>query len=372
LTISFNGTGSLFIKKLKGEVAMSGEELSVKNTKNQILTAYEDALKEIREMKSEDRKQVKERQEKASTVQSALSNTVENIVKNLGVVKLEVAHEFEGIESKLVSEYKRLETIERAIQIETQNVKELYEINRDADSLSALLRAQEDKRNSFESEIKGKREVWEKEASEQRAEWEEKKTTHELATKEQAAQIQKQRKREEEEYSYTQSVTRKKEQDEYLAQKKTLEKELTDKKALVEQDLAQRQKAVLEKEQEFLRLQKEVEAFPKRLEAELANREKRVCEQLEIGYKHSTELSGSQMEGERKLSSQKIEALEEKIKTQIEQIRELTSKASQSTAQVQDIAVKAIEGAAATTFSQRQFNERMTNQNFPAPERKAN
>jgi len=52
-----------------------------------------------------------------------------------------------------------------------------------------------------------------------------------------------------------------------------------------------------------------------------------------------------EVEGERKLNQQIIAALEKKIKEQEELIHQLTEKANEAGRQVQDIAIKAIEGA---------------------------
>ena len=57
------------------------------------------------------------------------------------------------------------------------------------------------------------------------------------------------------------------------------------------------------------------------------------------------ELSKKEMEGERKLYQQKIEAKENKIKEIEQQIANMTMTAQQAGHQVKEIAVKAIEGA---------------------------
>jgi hypothetical protein len=52
-------------------------------------------------------------------------------------------------------------------------------------------------------------------------------------------------------------------------------------------------------------------------------------------------------EGERKLNQQTVASLQAKIKEQEEQIHQLTRRADDAGTQVQNIAVRAIEGAAA-------------------------
>ncbi len=64
--------------------------------------------------------------------------------------------------------------------------------------------------------------------------------------------------------------------------------------------------------------------------------------------RHEKKLSAKEVEGDRKLSQQTIGALEKKLEEQEEQIRRLTQRADEATLQVQNIAVKAIEGALST------------------------
>jgi hypothetical protein len=71
-------------------------------------------------------------------------------------------------------------------------------------------------------------------------------------------------------------------------------------------------------------------------------------ERIEFKYKHQAELTDREIEGERKLAQQTIAALEKKISEQEEQIRQLTQRAGEAGLQVQQIAIKAIEGAGST------------------------
>jgi hypothetical protein len=203
------------------------------------------------------------------------------------------------------------------------------------------------------------KETFETQMAAKKSQWESNQAEHDLAVADRNAQSQKARKREEEEYVYNRELTRKKEQNDYDSRKGAQEKELAEKKAVVEKDLAERQKSVVEREQALTDLKKQVDEFPKKLELELQSREKSVLERIEFKYKHISELANREMDGERKLYLQKVSALDEKIKAQAEQIRELTVKSHEASLQVQGIAVKAIEGAAASTYHQQRFNEQL-------------
>lgn len=221
-----------------------------------------------------------------------------------------------------------------ANDIEKKYLEEIFNIKVGADSLSALLQAQKEKKEAFEQEMEAKRIQWKQEQE-----------NYELQKKERDAQIKKERESEQEEYNYNLKLQRKKDADQYAAQKLEFEKELANKKAAVEKELAEREALVTAREKEFAELKAKVEAFPSELDRVIKETEKFVTEKIELKYKHQAELASKEIEGERKLNKQMIASFESKIKEQEELIRQLTQKANDAGIQVQNIAIKAIEGA---------------------------
>ena len=118
-----------------------------------------------------------------------------------------------------------------------------------------------------------------------------------------------------------------------------------DEKAQLEQQWAERESRLVAKEEELSRLKAQVEAFPAQLQQAIEATEKTVTEHLQWKYDYEVRLAQKEVEGERRLYQQTISALETKINQQVQHIKELTEKNNQAGAQVQDIAVKAIEGA---------------------------
>ena len=310
-------------------------EISAKNTKNEILDAYNALLKKIKEQKPVDRQVEKEKVEKKEIVETAARNSVETIVKGLADLKLAITKALDDMEQQLIGESKRLQGIRQAIEIEQKNLEEIHEIRADADSLAALLLAQKEKKQTFEAEIEQKRGDFEAEMVQKRLLWK----------KEREEEVKKARQREEEEYSYNRQLQRKKDQDAYAASKAVLEKELEDKRQTLERSWSERESALAAREKELADLKARVESFPKELEKAVRDTEKAVTERLQFTFKHEAEIGVREREGERKLSQQIIASLEAKIKEQDELIRQLTQKANEAGLQVQSIAIKAIEGA---------------------------
>jgi hypothetical protein len=322
--------------------------ISEKSTKNEIMEAYNELLVKVREQKSLDAKAVKKETEEKEVVKAALENSVEHIVKRHADLKLEIVNSMDSLEEKLIKEYKKLTELQQAIEVQTKLLHELFQITAEADSLAALMLAQQEKEDAFDRQMEQKKGDFEAEMAQKRAQWKKDQDEYEMARKEREAQLKKERTREEEEYAYDLQLTRKKDSDEYEAKKAGLEKELTDRKASYERELAEREQAVVLREKELEELRVKVESFPKELERAIKETEKTITERFEFKFRHEKELTAKEIEGERRLSQQTIEALERKIEEQGEQVRQLTQRANEATLQVQNIAIKAIEGASSS------------------------
>jgi len=343
------------------------QEISTKNTKNQIMAAYEELLEKVQEQKSEEPKKLQEEARKKEVITTASRNSSEGIINGIGSLKLGVAKELDKLSEQLTAEYKKLEDIQKAITLEKQNLEDLYQLTANADSLAAMLMAQKEVKARFESEMAEKKAALEDELKNKKLSFDEKlsdekealETTMKLqkeqwkiesqkwneGQKELKESTDKQRKREEEEYLYNLKLTRKKETDIYEEKKAKLEKDLAEKKAAFEKEMAEREANVLANETELKDLRTRAANFPKELDAAVTNTNKTVSEMLKREFKFETELSAKQNEGELKLKDQTIVTLQSKIKDIETSLKELSAKASTAEATSKDIAMKAIDSA---------------------------
>lgn len=310
------------------------QEISSKRTKNEILQAYNELLLRLKEEKEPDLQEEKKQKEEKEIVGKASLHSVETIVKNLAESKLSIVKTLDELEEHLIAEHRKLSVIRQAIEIEEKNLEEVYEIKANADGLTALLLAQREKKVEFETEMSERRFQWEKE-------WE----SIEQSQREATTQAEKERAREEDEYVYDLQIKRKKETDAYEAKRASMEKELEEKRLAFERDITERESLLAEQEQEYAELKAKVESFPDEIQKAVADAENAVRRDIELTYGHQAELTQKEIESERKLSQQTISALEAKIKEQEELIRQLARKTDESSLQVQNIAIKALEGA---------------------------
>lgn len=329
---------------------MSTSELSPKNTKNEILDAYHEVLQQLKEAKKITKTEIKREQDKQTVIEQASGHTTDGIVKQVADLKLSLVKSLEALETQWLNEQKQLTQLQQAITVQTQDLEELYEIKVNADTLAALLEAQKQRQAAFDREMTEQRQHWQEEVAQQRGLWKQEQEATEQFRKEQEVLQKKTRQREEEAYSYQRDLERQKEQDQYEAQKHALEKELTEKRMQLESEFATREAAIAAKETELAHLTSEVEAFPARLQAAVAETNAQITERLQFKYEYEAKLTQKEGEGERKLHEQMIAALQAKIVQQEQHIHGLTEKANQAGIQVQDIAVKAIEGASRQRF----------------------
>jgi len=320
-------------------------EVTEKNTKAEILKAYETVLKSVQTAKAEVPKQVQEEKQRKETLDKVANVSNEGIVKSITVLKSDFANSLDEVLKNLSDEFKKLQEIRAAIAIEKRSLEDLYALSANTDSLAAMLLAQKEKKENFEKEMKQKEESFTHEMTLKKEQWEIEKAKQKTEEKEYSDELAKRRKREEEEYTYNLKIRRKKEEDEYDSKKIQLEKELKDKKIQFEQEISAREMAIKNTESELAELRKNCAEFPAKLDKALKEKEAEVSKQLQTKYGFDIKLMEKQSEADIRLKDQTITSLQEKNKELQVQLKEYADKANRAEANVKDIAVKAIENA---------------------------
>jgi len=340
-------------------------KISEKSKKSEILEAYQELLKKIEEttpISSQEKKVEKEKQE---ILFNSLKLNDEKIIKNIVHLKLTMGQNLDQLEQVFSEEYRKLSDLQKAIEIETKSIEELYEIKKNARTLEALLLAQKERKDQFDLKMEKMEEELTQEIEVKKQLWKKEEEEFETEKKEQALQLKKERMREEEDYNYALQLKRKKDNNLYEEKKQALEKELLEKKLALETEFSKREKIISAQEEEFKNLKKEVELFPQKIEDSVKQTENSITEKLEREFSYKTELKTQEYAGEKKLNLQTISSLKEKIKEQEEIINQLTQKANTAGNQVQTIAIKAIEGASASrcygTFNETKKSQQSTN-----------
>jgi len=323
------------------------KKLTLSNTKQEMLEAYQAVLKQMEVQREAELKPEKRLEEKKAkeVIQVAESLSSEGVAKEISNLKIETSKTLAQISDRLEEEVNKFRAIQSAIALKERELQELYEIEKSAVTLAALIESQSQKRESFESEMAEKKEALSQEIEVLRAEREKEKNDYEAEIKERDIAEKKRRDREKEEYEYSFKREQKLAKDKFEDEKGKLEKEIQIKKEQMQSELREREKMIAEREEELNELRKKVSVFPKEIETAVSKAMKETTEKLTLEAKNREELMKKEFLGERNVFTTRIESLEKIVKEQNEQIAKLSQQLEKAYQQVQEIAVKTIEGS---------------------------
>jgi hypothetical protein len=322
--------------------------VTMKNTKKEMLEAYNEVLRQLQEQRAAELRPKEEIEEKRieEAVEVTDSLSTEGIVQEVSALRLETGQLLSQLSERLEEEVNKYRQVKKAVEVKEKELQEIYEIERAALSLAALMEAQHQKREQTEAELAARKEELTREIETLRAEWEQEKQLHAAEIKERDAAEKKAREREREEYRYAFEREQQLAREQFEDEKARLEGEIAYKGEQAERELAEREKAIAEKEDELNELRKQVDAFPKELESAVNKAVKEAVQRVQLEAKNREALLKKQFEGERDVLNTRIESLEQTVKEQNERIAILTQQAEKAYSQVQDIAVRAIEAPA--------------------------
>jgi len=328
------------VKKKKEE----GKQLTISSTKKEMLAAYNELLKELEEKESGQIAPEKKAEEKntSEVVETAASLTIDGVVQGINNLKFEIGKLLTEISDKLENEVKRFGDVQSAIAVKEKELQEVYEISRSAQTLAALIDAQNRKKEEFEKEMALKEEELNREIERTREEWNAEAEKHKELLKEQQEEEKKRREREKEEYLYDFARQKKVEldrlQDDKEKQKKSFQQEIEEK----EKELLERENELKEREDELTHLRKKVDNFPKELEAITGRVAKETAERIQKEFANTEALLKKDFAGEKNVFLAKIESMERTITQQAQEIEKLSRQLESAYKRIEDIAVKTV------------------------------
>ena len=323
------------------------EPLTLKNTKQQMLDAYHELVKKLEEKRESELKpeQKAETQKVERAVKTADSLSLDGVTEGIGKIKSEINKLFGALVDKSENELTKYDQIKEAIRAKEKELEDIFEIRKSASSLAALIEAQNQRRKEFEVEMEEKKEQLSAEMEQTRKAWETEKAQYEAESKERRAGEAKKWEREKEEYEYSFKREHQLSRDKFEDEKAKTEKELTEKRQQVEKELAERESVVAEREKKIDALEKRIAELEKQRDEAIATAVQEATDDLRSDFEAKETLLKKEFEGERNVFTTRIHSLEETVKKQGEQIGVFSKQLEKAGVQVQDIAVKAIEGS---------------------------
>ena len=259
---------------------------------------------------------------------------VEAVVQRISGLGLEVSRSLAQVSAKLTEEVHLLSTVREAVALERAELERLHKIDVAATALDHLVQDYTREKERFDAEMTAQRQAWEDEAA-----------RLERDRKEQEENLKKQRQREIEDYEYRKNLERKKAHDKYEEELRARDKKNREQQEALEKTWQIRETALKEQEEELARLKKEVEAFPARLQKEIEATAMQARKEVEARLEHQMVLGKKDAEAEKRIAELRAKTLEEALARNTAQIATLEKQLAEAKQQVQDIAVKAIEGA---------------------------
>ncbi|NEU75790.1 hypothetical protein PI95_025345 [Hassallia byssoidea VB512170] len=336
---------------------MAARKPNDKNTKVEILQAYEELAKEKAALKSQidqlqkgsqsatlekPKLEPKTAMNQSSTVQQKMNSTIEN----LAIIQLGFGSAASELSEQLSNQAFKLAEIREAIDKEVEELKQLHNLEISEDILDTLVKSYEDNAKAYQEEFSQRYEVLSQEILEERNTWVKEQEEYKVTTKERNENIQKTRQRETAEYKYDLELQRKLETDEYEQRQKGLYKELEEIQQEINKQWSEKEKEVSEREKQFEEAKAKVEAFPKEKEAAIKKATEEGKGIAHYQAKIKSDLYAKDVEGQKRFYEQRLQSLEQTISNQDSRILNLSKQLDSALKQVQDLAVKAIEGSA--------------------------
>ena len=300
---------------------MKKEEITLKNTKAEILEALNEALE--REQNMAKIKYEPEKEEKSKKVEKAIEVTRENVENKI-------------FSEELNNKFKDLET---AIQAEEEKLKNLYGIENELNNLVVVVNAGKDYILELENTKKQKLEDLNNNVKELEENYKNKMQELESEYNLKAKTLKLERDREIEEYDYKLKRDRELANNKWEDEKAQREKVLAEKEKTINQLLED-----AEANANYLKeLEEKVNSIPKLLETEYAKGKKDVTNELEKNNKFETELLKKDFQNTIDRQNDKIVSLQEEMNRVSAEKDSLQQKLDQAYIQIKDMATKTVE-----------------------------
>jgi hypothetical protein len=317
---------------------------AVKQEMQATIADVQKEVQERREASATPEQRIEERNV-AKAVEAADALFAEGVLKGVSDLRAAMGKILGQLSEKLEAEIEKYGQVKKAIEAKEKELAEIYEIQKSASTLAALIESQQRRREEFEAEMARRKEELAGEIESTRGQWEAEKSDRDADAKEADAVEKKRREREREEYRYAFAREQQLAKDQFSDEKVKLERALVEKRTQLEKELAEREQAVAAREAELTTLRSRAEEFPAQLQAAVAQAISQATENAQEDAVAREELLKREFAGEKNVLTTRIGSLEATVKEQAAQLQKLSQQAEKAYTQVQDIAVKAIEGS---------------------------
>ena len=334
-----------------------------KNTKAEILTAYTQLADEKKALEAEVKNIQKQAAAPVPTVPAptakvvkdepkAIMNTVpsqdkvNHTIASLDRLQLGFGAAVSELSEKLTTEAAKLAEIQEGVTAEITDLQTLHSLEVDEDTFEELIDGYETSSKAFGEELRERQEASQQEVRDLTKAWSKEQEQSGVIVKERVELDRKNNQREVQEYKYNLDLQRKLDREQHEQQQAVLYYELAETKETQEKAWSERELALAEREKLFNEAKDKVAAFVQDKEKAIDKAKGEGKGIATYQAKIKSDLYGKEVEGQKRFYEGSIESLEDTISNQGERLDSLSKQLEAALKQVQDLAVKAIEGSA--------------------------
>jgi hypothetical protein len=256
-------------------------------------------------------------------LQSVAGLNLDTVSGKIAATQVEVQKSLAGLSARLVEELETLRTVEEAITLKREELKQLYDLEAAAVDLDDLY-----------AKIDSQRAAWDEEQGRKQREF-----------AELQAERNKQWARAEEEHQYEVAQEHKRQEDGFRAKIEEQQKANRNKQEALEKGWAEREAELKKHETELQELRARVEVIPEQIKKAENAAGIIATNSVKKEYEHKMVISTKDMELAQKLAAQEVASLKQALDKATAQLSELKAQLEQAHHDVKEISAKALESA---------------------------
>lgn len=312
-----------------------------KSTKKQILDAYQASIAEIKKLKADqlDPKEAKARSRAKEVAEATTPEVVTDVLDELSAFTQRVPNYINETVSVIRGHADKMAELREALEIQKNELQELYDISAEADTLAALVDTKRKVKADLDESIDDVKKGWAEEREE---------TQKRHAREAEEAEQAHNRRISEWEYEFKRQVKMKKDEldDSLAARKRDFDSDMArEEKVLAErrEELEKREATMTEIETKLTAMEQELVRIKEAREVELQAVKEEAKAKAKTSYAIETNALKKSHEAEVSILAAKVESLELQLRTVHEENSALSIKLDEAYEKIQAVAVKSLE-----------------------------
>ncbi|WP_019009008.1 hypothetical protein [Deinococcus aquatilis] len=351
---------------------MTLKKLSDKNTKTELLSGYEELLATVTKLQADQKAALAENQKLArqvaasqhstpagsavapvsSPVAAAAATRDGNTLQALETVQQNLGATASQLSEWLTHEAEALAAIQERVTAELADLKNLYDLQPKDGLLGELIESHEAQARQFLADTETEREALQLSRRTAQEAWALEQQAQRKALRDSTEAFNREFERKSEEDQYALELTRQLDSEEYENQTREQRQALQDRRESAAKAFAETEKALAERERDAAETAGKFALLDQEKEAALKKAKDEGRGIASYTAKTRADIQAKDIEGQRQGFDLRIESLNSNIADQQVRIQSLTQQLEAASRQVQDLAVKAIEGASGANSSQ--------------------